>query len=100
MKIIATLLFLIAFNANAEWMFHTKNNAGGQIVLLDYSGNCANKMLRMYAAASNGEIFWGCWTATDLHVMVVYDHGNTRAYDFSNWVPNEKHPALKPKNFY
>ena len=81
-----------AFGQSGEWVARAPNQAGGQIVLLSFKGSCSNG-LRMYSA-SNGNMSWGCWMATETHVMVLWDDGNTRtsAFEYGMW---EMNPANK-----
>jgi hypothetical protein len=74
----------------AEWVAKASTTKGGQIVLLRSVGGCEKGMLRMYIAESTGRLIAGCWTATDLHVIVVFDDGIRMAYDYTGWDINRK----------
>lgn len=107
-RLLAITLMLLSSHAVAqgtEWVARAPNNAGGQIVLLTVKGSCTTGM-RMYTAAGNGNVTWGCWFATDTHVMVTWDTGQQRtsAFDYSQWEINpaldNKTPASKPRSTY
>lgn len=83
-----TLLLLLPMTAQAQWVARAKTTRGGDIVLL--ASKCAERETwnRMYLATEVGNIRWGCWLATDLHIMVVYSDGSTMAYNYEGWTLN------------
>lgn len=107
-RLLATALTLFSINAAAqstEWIARAPNNAGGQIVLMSFKGSCDNG-LRMYTATGSGSMIWGCWIATDTHIMVIWDTGNNRtsAFDYRDWQMNpalpDSTPAGKPRTSF
>lgn len=72
----------------SEWMARTRNEAGGEIVLLTNRGTCPEGAYRMFAAGASGRITWSCFLLSSTHVHVVYDNGDNRAYDFNGWTVN------------
>ena len=107
-RLLVTALTLFSINAAAqstEWIARAPNRAGGQMVLLSIKGSC-NTGLRMYTAASSGNMSWGCWFTTDTHVMVFWDEGETRnsAFEYGMWQINpalpDSTPAGKPRTTF
>ena len=100
MKRRALLLSLLALSSTAhaqtEWIARSRNDAGGEIVLLANRASCPAGSLRMFAAASGGSVIWGCFRISSTHVHVVYDNGLTRAYDFNGWTFNPMLGELAP----
>lgn len=92
---LAALLLCISFNASAEWVARSPNNAGGHIVLLDFKGSCANGM-RMYSNNAAGETLQGCWAAGDLHIVVRYDDASLRMYEYAGFEMNPNRQQSKP----
>ena len=104
-RLLVTALTLFGVNAAAQstdWIARAPNNAGGHIVLLTFKGSCEVGM-RMYTAGSNGDMTWGCYIATDTHIMVLWDNkgGKTSAFDYTGWQMNpalpDSTPAGKPR---
>ena len=90
-KLLVALAFVstAAYGQSNEWVARAPNRAGGQMVLLSIKGSCKTG-LRMYTAASTGNMSWGCWFTTDTHVMVFWDEGETRnsAFEYGMWEIN------------
>jgi hypothetical protein len=94
MRPIALIVAALALPAYAEapdWFARTRNESGGEIVLLTNQGQCPAKGMRMFAASSSGRVIWGCWLASSTHIHVAYDNGESRAYDMNGWTV---HPAF------
>jgi len=89
---VSAALMLSPAVAGAEWIARAKNNSGGLIVLLADKGNCSAG-LRMYTAAPSGRSQWGCWIATDNHILVRWDdRDNPTTYDYLGWEVNPATP--------
>ena len=70
---VSAALLASLVHAQTEWVARAKNNSGGLIVLLADKGNCSAG-LRMYTASPSGRSQWGCWIATDNHIIVRWDN--------------------------
>lgn len=76
-----------AYSQSAEWVARANNKGGGLLVLLAEKAKCTTG-LRMYGANREGAMLWGCWFATDSHILVNWDDGATSAYDYKGWEVN------------
>lgn len=94
--IVGALFVSSSAYAQTEWIARAPNKAGGTIVMLTFKGQC-REGLRLYASTSGGQVSWGCWLATDNHVMVFWDEGEQRTsafpYDMFELNPAQRKPA-------
>lgn len=89
-KLALALMFCCgaAYGQGTEWVARAKNSNGGLIVLLDVKGPCSIGK-RIYTATTTGDSIWGCWFATDNHIIVTWDgRSNVTTYDYSGWEIN------------
>lgn len=99
-----TLLIALAFVSTAvqaqDWVARLPNRAGGMIVFLPIKGSCQHGNA-VYGSMSSGNTTWGCWIASDNHVMVFWNEGEQRTSAFPYEVL-EINPAIqsrpKPKS--
>lgn len=99
MKKLLAALALVSTTAYAQsndWIARMPNKAGGLIVFLTIKGSCKNGNA-VYGSSSSGGVAWGCWIASDNHVMVFWNDGETRSSAFS-YRDLEMNPAFENKN--
>lgn len=98
--LIAVLAFVSTMAHAQEWVARLPNRAGGMIVFLSYKGNCQQGNA-VYGSMSSGNTTWGCWIASDNHVMVFWNEGEQRTSAFPYDIL-EINPAIqsrqKPKS--
>lgn len=88
--LIAALAFVSTMAHAQEWVARLPNRAGGMIVFLSYKGNCQQGNA-VYGSIPNGNTTWGCWIASDNHVMVFWNDGSTpSAFSYENIELNPK----------
>lgn len=95
-KLLAALLVVVSFNANAEAIAYTKNVGGGKIVLTDLK--CKNNLgLIAYTSHPSSNTVYGCWFSDDVSIHVNWGSNGTRSYDYVNWEFPEKSAPVAPK---
>lgn len=93
--VLAATLLAGPAHAQTEWVARAKNNSGGLIVLLAAVDTCINGR-RMYTSSPTGRSQWGCWIATDNHIIVAWDgQSHLTTYDYAGW---ELNPARERPN--
>lgn len=102
MKRLALLLALAVSTpaaAQTEWFARTRNESGGEIVLLTTRGECPDKWLRMFTTDPGGKIAWGCWLLSSTHVHAVFDNGWERAYQQQGWTINPAYQTQQRQRY-
>lgn len=100
MKQIALLLALAASTpafAQSEWLARTKNESGGEIVLLVTQGKCPGESRQIFAADPTGRIEWGCYVVSATHVHAFFHNGMERAYPQTGWSINPVYQTQQPQ---
>lgn len=97
-KLALALMFCCsaAYAQSNDWIARMPNKAGGLIVFLTFKGSCKNGNA-VYGSTASGHVSWGCWIASDNHVMVFWNDGETRSSAFS-YRDLEINPAFENKN--
>jgi len=90
-KLCVLLVALISSAAHADIFASARNEAGGEIVLLDSQGNCKSGSLQMFARTRGGSISTGCWFFDKPYVYVTYSDGDLRVYDGGGFTVADKY---------
>ena len=91
--LLAVLLAALSFSANADsWVL--SNQGGGQIVITD---RLCKGYKNIYYAYTYTSRFYadGCWRLLDGKIHIVYENGEKRVYEASDFTPDEVTPKKK-----
>lgn len=100
MKRVALVLTLAVSTpalAQSEWLARTKNESGGEIVLLVTKGKCPDDTRQVFATDPTGRIEWGCYVVSSTHVHAFFLNGTERAYPMQGWTINPMYQTQQPQ---
>jgi hypothetical protein len=93
MKKLFLILAIVSNMAQADtWVM--PNQGGGQVVLTDRL--CQGYKNLYYAYTYTDRVFLdGCWRLLDGKIHIVYENGEKRVYEASDFTPDEVTPKKK-----